>query len=306
LLFAMLTGLFVLTYQFVPNVKIVWQNVLLGATATAFLFSVSRLLLLQYFSYSYLNTMFGAASAAVILLLWAYYSMSVFLLGAEFTYIHSQTYGRWWRETGSSPESLPSKNETLNGLERPSTEETRQRFAKMQSQILMEKPLSAAFSTPEQIEFLEIFARQAEMSAIVNEEVLEDASFVDAVEKRSWFSKVIRRNQKPQPLVTTENVEAVEEQTRRRLFNVFSRSKNKASKKISNPITRTRQRFQAARSRFLQIVTFPLRVIRPVREIALAVSVIGAISIAAVIGLPLWRKKDPTNVDELIDLERSE
>lgn len=54
--------------------------------------------------------------------------------------------------------------------------------------------------------------------------------------------------------------------------------------------TRVRNRVNTARSRMAQIIAFPIKLTRPLREIVLAVSVIGALSLAALFGIP-WRKR---------------
>jgi len=54
--------------------------------------------------------------------------------------------------------------------------------------------------------------------------------------------------------------------------------------------TRVRNRVSSVRSRMAQLIALPIKLTRPLREIVLAVSVIGALSLAALFGIP-WRKR---------------
>lgn len=88
---------FALLYKYVPDLRIAWRDVWLGALATALLFSVSRWLIIFYLSRSTIPTTYGAAGSLAILMLWIYYSAQIFFLGAEFTQVYARTYGsrRW-------------------------------------------------------------------------------------------------------------------------------------------------------------------------------------------------------------------
>lgn len=96
--FLVTLGIFALTYKFIPDVRIDWRDVWIGAVATALLFSVSRLLISLYLSHSTIQSTYGAAGSLVALLLWTYYSAQIFFLGAEFTQVYGRTWGSRWRE----------------------------------------------------------------------------------------------------------------------------------------------------------------------------------------------------------------
>lgn len=91
---------FALIYKFVPDAHISWRDVWIGAFATALLFSVGRLLISWYLSYSTIASTYGAAGSLAVLLIWVYYSAQTFFLGAEFTQVYGRTYGSRWRERG--------------------------------------------------------------------------------------------------------------------------------------------------------------------------------------------------------------
>ena len=83
------TVLFAMLYKWLPNVRIAWKDVWIGAFITALLFSVGRVAIGLYLGRSAIASAYGAAGALAVLLLWLYYSAQVFLLGAEFTCIHA-------------------------------------------------------------------------------------------------------------------------------------------------------------------------------------------------------------------------
>jgi membrane protein len=83
--FALSTLMFALIYKIIPRVRIRWRDVWLGASVTAALFALGKLLIGLYLGRSALATAFGAAGSLVVMMVWVYYSAQVFLLGAEFT-----------------------------------------------------------------------------------------------------------------------------------------------------------------------------------------------------------------------------
>jgi membrane protein len=84
------TVLFAILYKWLPNVRIAWRDVWVGAFATAVLFSIGRIAIGVYLGRSAIASAYGAAGTLVALLLWLYYSAQVFLLGAEFTAVHAR------------------------------------------------------------------------------------------------------------------------------------------------------------------------------------------------------------------------
>jgi membrane protein len=78
-------GLFAAIYKLLPDVRLSWQDVMLGATVTALLFLAGRFAIGLYLGNSAPASGFGAAGSLAVLLLWVYYSASIFFLGAEIT-----------------------------------------------------------------------------------------------------------------------------------------------------------------------------------------------------------------------------
>ncbi|MBA3960918.1 MAG: YihY/virulence factor BrkB family protein [Chthoniobacterales bacterium] len=85
--------LFALIFKVLPDVEIGWNDVWIGATVTALLFTLGKALISLYLGTSSIASSFGAAGALILLLVWVYYSTTIFLLGAEFTQAYARKFG---------------------------------------------------------------------------------------------------------------------------------------------------------------------------------------------------------------------
>ena len=88
-----ITFLFALIFKILPNLKLKWRDVFLGAFVTALLFTLGKALLSIYLAKSNIATSFGAAASLIVILVWVYYSAQILLLGAEFTKVYTHEYG---------------------------------------------------------------------------------------------------------------------------------------------------------------------------------------------------------------------
>ena len=91
--FAIISGLFALMFKFIPDVKIQWKNVWLGAVVTAALFVLGKFALGWYLGRKGATSVYGTAGALVAVLLWVYYSAQIFFFGAEFTQVYARNKG---------------------------------------------------------------------------------------------------------------------------------------------------------------------------------------------------------------------
>jgi membrane protein len=91
---AIVVLLFAMIFKFLPDVKIQWRDVWIGAIMTAILFGVGKWLLGFYLGSGAAASAYGAASALITLLLWVYYSSQILLFGAEFTQVYAARVGR--------------------------------------------------------------------------------------------------------------------------------------------------------------------------------------------------------------------
>ncbi len=85
--------LFALIFKFVPDVKIDWRDVGIGAVATAILFEIGKALLSLYLTTTAVGSTYGAAGTIVAFVVWVYYSAQIFFFGAIFTQVYAEKLG---------------------------------------------------------------------------------------------------------------------------------------------------------------------------------------------------------------------
>ena len=90
---AVITLLFAMIFKFLPDVKIAWRDVWIGALITAALFTVGKEILGLYLGKSGVASSYGAAGSLIVLLLWVYYSAQIVFFGAEFTKAYANKFG---------------------------------------------------------------------------------------------------------------------------------------------------------------------------------------------------------------------
>ncbi len=91
--FVLISVLFAAIYKILPDKQLAWRDVIVGAVATAFLFTLGKSLIGLYIGSSTIASSYGAAGALIVVLLWIYYSAEIFLLGAEFTKVYASRHG---------------------------------------------------------------------------------------------------------------------------------------------------------------------------------------------------------------------
>jgi membrane protein len=80
-------------YKFLPDIKISWNDVWIGAAFTTILFMVGNVLIGLYMRNVGAGSVYGAAGSLIIVLLWLYYNAQIFFFGAEFTKVYAHEYG---------------------------------------------------------------------------------------------------------------------------------------------------------------------------------------------------------------------
>jgi len=106
--FGVTTLLFAAIYKILPDVKVRWKHVWLGAAAASLLFSIGRFLLGLYLGRSSFGSVYGAAGSFVVILFWIYYSVQILFFGAEFTQVTARRDG-----------SMPKRDLGENKLDEP-------------------------------------------------------------------------------------------------------------------------------------------------------------------------------------------
>ncbi|MES2478408.1 MAG: YihY/virulence factor BrkB family protein [Bacteroidota bacterium] len=87
------TLIFATIFKVLPDAKIKWQDVFIGAVVTAILFLIGKFGISFYISKTKVGSTYGAAGSLVVLLVWVYYSSIILYLGAEFTKVYAIRYG---------------------------------------------------------------------------------------------------------------------------------------------------------------------------------------------------------------------
>ena len=87
------TLIFGAIFKVLPDAKIKWRDVIVGAITTAILFMLAKFGISFYISKSNVGSTYGAAGSLVILLLWVYFSSMILYFGAEFTKAYAMRFG---------------------------------------------------------------------------------------------------------------------------------------------------------------------------------------------------------------------
>jgi len=94
LTFGVTLTMFALIFKYLPDVRIAWSDVWIGASITAVLFVAGKYLIGLYLGMGAVSSSFGAAGSFVVLLLWIYYSTQILLFGAAFTQVYANRLGQ--------------------------------------------------------------------------------------------------------------------------------------------------------------------------------------------------------------------
>lgn len=86
--------LIAMIFRILPDVRLAWRDVIVGAVVTGILFKVGQYLLGLYFRFGTSANAYGAAGSFVAILIWVYYSSWILYFGAEFTKVWVKHKGR--------------------------------------------------------------------------------------------------------------------------------------------------------------------------------------------------------------------
>lgn len=105
-------ALFAMIYKVLPDAKVGWSDVWAGALGASIAFALGKSAIGFYLGYTSIDSLFGAASAPVVLMIWVNFSARVLLVGAEFTHA-------WARQRGSRvPRPAKERGGPLRGTVR--------------------------------------------------------------------------------------------------------------------------------------------------------------------------------------------
>ena len=88
-----ISALFAMIFKFLPDAKIAWSDVWIGAGITTVLFIAGKWGLGLYLGSGSAGSAYGAAGALITTLVWVYYSAQIMLFGAEFTQVYANEFG---------------------------------------------------------------------------------------------------------------------------------------------------------------------------------------------------------------------
>ena len=92
--FFLIAALFAAMYRYLPDARIAWRDVRAGALMSASLFILGKMVIGLYLGRSNPGSVYGVAGSLAVVLIWVYYTSMTVLLGAEFTRLWAQRFGR--------------------------------------------------------------------------------------------------------------------------------------------------------------------------------------------------------------------
>jgi membrane protein len=122
------TLLFAAAFKILPDARIQWRDVWVGALATGLLFVIGKSLIAWYLNYSHAGSSWGTAAASLVgILIWVYYSSLIILLGAEFTQQWALAYGSGLKAAPGARLVTQEKNVNLSEEDVRKTQQLRQK-----------------------------------------------------------------------------------------------------------------------------------------------------------------------------------
>ena len=91
--FGVVTLLFAAIFKYMPDVKVPWSKVWVGAIGTSLMFTLGKFLLGLYLGKESTSSAYGAAGSVIVILMWVYYASVIFFFGAEFTQVYAKATG---------------------------------------------------------------------------------------------------------------------------------------------------------------------------------------------------------------------
>lgn len=118
--------IFAAIFKVLPDARIKWRHVMVGAFVTAFLFMLGKFLISYYLGHNQMSSTYGAAGSIIVILLWVYYSSMILYFGAAFTrvyvlhrgqQIYPNSYAVWVQqievESEKSVQQQPEQSKTV-------------------------------------------------------------------------------------------------------------------------------------------------------------------------------------------------
>jgi membrane protein len=113
--FAALSAVFAAMYRFLPDARIAWTDVWVGAVASALLFVVGKSVIGYYLGDTDPGSAYGAAGSLAVVLIWVYYTSMVVLFGAVVTRVWAERYGSGVRPEKGAVEVVEVERQVQRG-----------------------------------------------------------------------------------------------------------------------------------------------------------------------------------------------
>ncbi len=131
LTFLIATFIFAAIFKVLPDARIAWKHVTIGAFVTAFLFMLGKFVINYYLGHNRMTSAYGAAGSIIVVLLWVYYSSMILYFGAAFTRVYAvhkgsqiypNSYAVWVQqievESGKSVQQQPEQKTVITAQEK--------------------------------------------------------------------------------------------------------------------------------------------------------------------------------------------
>ena len=125
--------IFAAIFKVLPDARLKWKHVRIGACVTAFLFMGGRFIISYYLGHSRMTSAYGTAGSIIVILLWVYYSAMILYFGAAFTHayaihkgsrIYPNNYAVWVQQIEvESEKSIQQQPEEKTVIEVPEKKE---------------------------------------------------------------------------------------------------------------------------------------------------------------------------------------
>ncbi|MEO6610937.1 MAG: YihY/virulence factor BrkB family protein [Chitinophagaceae bacterium] len=131
LTFLVTAFIFATIFKVLPDARVKWKHVRIGACVTAVLFMIGRFIITYYLGHNRMSSAYGAAGSLIVVLLWVYYSSMILYFGAAFTHayvvykgsrIYPNSYAVWVQQIEvESEKSIQQQPEQKTVIEIPET-----------------------------------------------------------------------------------------------------------------------------------------------------------------------------------------
>jgi membrane protein len=114
------TLLFAAMFKLLPDAKMRWKDVWVGAFITALLFVIGKTLIGLYLRNSDIGSAWGGAAASMVgMLVWVYYSSLIVLFGAEMTQVWANDFGAGIEPARGAVRKIEEKRHIRGGQAHP-------------------------------------------------------------------------------------------------------------------------------------------------------------------------------------------